>query len=94
MRHDTLWEADHVSLARALYEGGDARGALIEFRKLSEALPDQYGYTYDVGRVYELIGDSDSARVWYRRAEAIPGADEAVREAALRVSPAPSNRSR
>ncbi len=77
--------------AAALFERGDARGALAEMQAvydLLEGRPDQYVVLYNFGRIYEALHRYDRATELYRRylAESPPdGADRADAEAALRV---------
>ena len=77
--------------AAALFERGDARGALAEMQAvydLLEGRPDRYVVLYNFGRIYEALHRYDRATELYRRylAESpADGADRADAEAALRV---------
>lgn len=77
--------------AAALFERGDARGALAEMQAvydLLEGQADQYVVLYNFGRIYEALHRYDRAVELYRRylVQSPPeGADRADAEAALRV---------
>jgi hypothetical protein len=80
------WEQDHVTLARAMADGGDWRRAAAEFLKLAEAAPSRFEYAFDAGACLESLGDSSAAAEWYARAAGRPGADAEVRRNAERLA--------
>ena len=85
-RENPRWEQDHVTLARALADGGDWRRAAAEFAKLAEAVPSRCEYASDAGACLESLGDSSAAAEWYARAARLPGADAEARANAERLA--------
>ncbi len=82
---------ERFDAASALFERGDARGALAEMQAvydLLEGRADRYVVLYNFGRIYEALHRYDRATELYRRylAESPPdGEDRADAEVALRV---------
>jgi hypothetical protein len=83
------WREDHEKLASTFVDAGEVRGAATEYEKLAGVHPDEAEYAYLLGLCFEQLGVADSAALWYGRAAALPGADEAMREKARRVRVVP-----
>jgi tetratricopeptide (TPR) repeat protein len=77
--------------AQALFERGDASGALAEMERVYELLegnPNQYVVLYNLGRVYEELHRYDRAVDYYNRylsESPADGSDRADAEASLRA---------
>ena len=86
---DPRFRTDRLSLATALAQGKDWRGAAAEFRKLAIAYPDSSGFAFDAATAFMQAGDSTAALQWFREAARRPGAPPEVVEAARRMLPEP-----
>ena len=83
------FRTDQLSLASALAQGQDWRGAAAEFRKLAIAYPDSSGFAFDAASAYMQAGDSATAMQWFREAARRPDAPAELLEAVRRMQPAP-----
>jgi hypothetical protein len=88
-KSDPRFRTDRLSLATALAQGKDWRGAAAEFRKLAIAYPDSAGFAFDAATSYMQAGDSTAALQWLREAARRPGAPPEVVDAARRLLPEP-----
>jgi hypothetical protein len=76
------WREDHEKLAGTFAAAGDARAAATEYEKLAGVHAEVPEYAYRLGRAFAQLGVRDSAGLWLERAASMPGADEAMRNAA------------
>lgn len=88
------WGEDQQGLAAALLAGGDAKGAVDEYRKVAEALAEDAEPAYNAGVAALFAGDTALAASWLAEAARRPIVRErvraAAREAGLDLWPEPS----
>jgi hypothetical protein len=87
-RTNPRFRTDRLSLASAMAQGKDWRGAAAEFRKLAIAYPDSSGFAFDAASAYMQAGDSVTALQWFREAARRPDAPAELVEAVRRMAPA------
>ncbi|HXS81517.1 MAG TPA: glycosyltransferase family 39 protein [Methylomirabilota bacterium] len=83
------FRTDRLSLATALAQGKDWRGAAAEFRALAIAFPDSSGFAFDAATAFMQAGDSAAAMQWFREAARRPDAPPEVVEAVRGMEPSP-----
>jgi hypothetical protein len=84
------FRTDRLSLATALAQGQDWRGAAAEFRALAIAFPDSSGFAFDAATAYMQAGDSTAAMQWFREAARRPDAPPEVVEVVRRMELSPA----
>ena len=86
-RANPRFRTDRLSLATALAQGKDWRGAAGEFRALAIAFPDSSGFAFDAATAYMQAGDSVVGMQWFREAARRPDAPPELVEAVRRMEP-------
>ena len=79
---DPAWRRDHELLAGCFARADDWTRAEAEYGKLASAAPGDATYAFDAGLCACQGGRSESARRWFERAAALPGADSTMIAAA------------
>ncbi|MDB4981077.1 MAG: Tetratricopeptide repeat domain protein [Myxococcales bacterium] len=69
----------HYERGLALYQVGEYRQALDEFKAAHLEKPDP-AFLYNMGQCLRQLGDSDNALVFYKRYLSLGGADERLRD--------------